>query len=107
MATLKYEIWETEPVANRRNIKNDYWINKTVERFNEFPYVSKNTSKKFAHMENNFSDNDTAFYKYNMIYVDKMTFKPKSVVWYKDVFEHLGKIEPRMENAFLFNKRLK
>jgi len=45
MAALKYEIWETEPVASRRDIKNDYWVNKAVERFNEFPHVSRNISK--------------------------------------------------------------
>jgi len=42
-----------------------------------------------------------------MKYIDKMIFKPKSVVWYKDVFEHLGKIEPRLENAFLFSPKVK
>lgn len=107
MAAMKYEIWETESIVSRNYMQNDYWFKNVIQRFDEFPLISKNIAEKFARMESDFSDSDSAYYKYNMMYADRMTFKPKSVVWYKDVFEHLNKITPRLENAFLFNKRLK
>lgn len=107
MAAIKYEIWETESIVKRNSMQDDYWLKNVIKRFDEFQLIPKKSAERFARMESDFSDSDNAYYKYNMHFVEKMTFKPKAVVWYKDVFEHLGKIEPRLENAFLFNKRLK
>lgn len=107
MATLKYEIWETEAVIKRNCLENDYWFRYLIERFNEFPIISAELSEKYAHMESDFSSKENAYYKYNKLYHNKMSFKPKQIVCAKDVFEHLNIIIPRIENAFLFNKRLK
>lgn len=107
MAAMKYEIWETESIVCRNDIQDDYWLNNVIQRLDEFPLISKNVAEKFAHMEFDLSDSDNSYYKYNMQFVEKMTFKPKSVVWYKDVFEHFERIKPYSKNAFLFNKRLK
>ena len=40
MATLKYEIWATEPIAKRKDIPDEYWMHFINERVNEWPGYS-------------------------------------------------------------------
>lgn len=82
LATLKWEIWETEAPLNRNNIsgnERDEYIN---ARLAEWPHFS-------------------------LEYIDGMIYKPKNCVSHNKVFSHLKNIKPTAKNAFLFNKRLK
>lgn len=81
MATLKWEIWETEK-ASRSKISGDEWEQYTARRFQEWPYFSSE-------------------------YIGRLVFKPKNVTEYFDAFDHLQSIRPNQRNAFLLNKRLK
>lgn len=51
LATLKWEIWESEPIYARKQIKSDEWDKYVKDRFKEWPY-------------------------FNMEYIDEMRFKP-------------------------------
>lgn len=51
LATLKWEIWESEPIYERKEIRSDEWDKYVRDRFKEWPY-------------------------FNMEYIDTMTFKP-------------------------------
>lgn len=82
LATLKWEIWETEPQLKRNELTGNEWIEYIKVRFEEWPY-------------------------FNIDYIDGMIYKPKNVVRYEDVFEHLNNVLPSMQNAFLWNKRLR
>lgn len=78
LATLKWEIWETER-QSRNNIPNDYWGIYVKNRFAEWNY-------------------------FNADYIDGMIYKPKNIFGCQDVFSHLDNIVPTKSNAFLFNK---
>ena len=52
LATLKWEIWETEPIKKRCDIRADEWNKYITRRFKEWSYFS-------------------------MDYINKLTFKPK------------------------------
>ena len=82
LATLKWEIWETELPLNRNNLLGNEWDEYINARLAEWPYFS-------------------------LEYIDGMIYKPKGNTNYYDVFAHLNTIHPTMQNAFLFNKRLK
>ena len=81
LATLKWEIWETEPLTKRCDIFGDEWDNYISDRFKEWPY-------------------------FNLEYIDGLIFKPKNVVEYRVAFGHLNNVSVNACNAFLFNKRL-
>lgn len=81
LATLKYEIWETEPQLQRKELQGDEWNRYIEERFKEWPY-------------------------FNLDYIANLVYKPKDVIDPADAFAHLSKIEPSLSTAFLFNKRL-
>ena len=80
IATLKWEIWETEPQVNRKNITGNEWEQYVQERFKEWPY-------------------------FNEEYIDGLVFKPKDVVNKEEVYEPIKKLVPSKQNAFLFDKR--
>lgn len=82
LATLKYEIWESEQPLNRNKLQGDEWDNYIKERLSEWPYFS-------------------------VKYIDDLTYQPKNITSFNDAFSHLTSINPTMQNAFLFNKRLK
>lgn len=82
MATLKYEIWESEPILNRSELVGDEWDNYIKDRLAEWPYFS-------------------------VKYIDDLTYHPKNITTPDDAFVHLNIICPTKQNAFLFNKRLK
>ena len=81
LATLKWEIWETEYV-NRHDIPDDYWDKYVERRFKEWPY-------------------------FNLQYIDRLIFKPKNIVESKDVYALTKKLVPSKDNAFLYNNSLK
>jgi lysophospholipid acyltransferase (LPLAT)-like uncharacterized protein len=81
LATLKYEIWESEPQVRRKDLQGHEWDEYVEERFKEWPY-------------------------FNLDYVDRLIYKPKNVVPAAVAFEHLSEIQPSRNTAFLFNKRL-
>ena len=81
MATLKWEIWETEKIS-RSEVCGDEWDKYIAARFQEWSY-------------------------FNMDYIYRLIFKPKDITTYTDAFAHLQSIDPDKANAFLFNKRLK
>lgn len=82
LAALKFEIWESEPMLNRKALTGNEWQEYVKARFSEWPYFS-------------------------VEYIDGMIYKPKGITAPQDAFAHLQNITPTMHNAFLFNKRLK
>lgn len=81
MATLKWEIWETES-QKRCELFGDEWNKYCKERFQEWPY-------------------------FDLKYVNRLVFKPKGIIENDEAFAHISCLEPNLNNAFLFNKRLK
>lgn len=82
LATLKWEIWETEPILKRNELLGNEWDDYIKARLGEWPYFS-------------------------LEYIDGMIYKPKNITSYNNVFAHLNTIKPTMKNCFLFNTRLK
>lgn len=82
LATLKWEIWETEPQLIREDIIGDEWTNYVSERFKEWPY-------------------------FNEEYIEGLIYKPKDFVNRQEVYGPVKKLVPNRNNAFLFDKRLK
>ena len=81
MATLKFQIWEKQGVFKREDIPEKY--------FSE--YV----------------EHQVSLWKFTYDLIQSKVFKPKSIIETNDAFAHLKEINPTMQNAFLFNKRLK
>lgn len=81
MATLKWEIWETEPQLKRNKLKGKEWDNYVETRLSEW--------------------------KFTLNHIEELTYKPKYIFQAKDVFAHLTRITPSHKTAFLFNKKLK
>lgn len=82
LATLKWEIWETEPQLKRNEISGSAWDEYIRDRLAEWPY-------------------------FDLDYIDGMIYKSKNIFTHEEVFAHLNTIHSRKQNAFLFNKRLK
>lgn len=81
LATLKWEIWETEQ-AKRTEIPENEWDNYIIERFKEWPY-------------------------FNLDYIDRLIYKPKNVTDRNEVYDFAKKLIPNKNNAFLYDKRSK
>ncbi len=73
LATLKYEIWETEPTT-RNKIEKDEWKKYVAKRFKEWPY-------------------------FNEEYIKSLIFKPKNVVTNEDVYESISKLPLNFDEA--------
>jgi hypothetical protein len=84
LATLKWEIWETEPMMKRDELTGTEWDEYVAERFKEWPY-------------------------FNEEYIEGLIYKPKGVTDPEEVYEPVKKLSltPKKENAFLLNKHLK
>lgn len=67
LATLKWEIWETEPQLKRKEIVGDEWEIYKTERFKEWPY-------------------------FNEEYIDGLIFKHKNVIESEKAFEDIKRI---------------
>ena len=84
LATLKWRIFESVGVWNRKDIPENY-------------------SKSF--MNGIINDNkDTSYIEQDVI--DTM-YRDRNFTTYEDAFAHLNEIKPIMQTAFLFNKRLR
>lgn len=81
LATLKWEIWETELPLIRSNLTGNEWNDYITERFKEWPY-------------------------FNEEYIAGLIYKPKDVVTREEVYGPVKKLVPNKNNAFLFDKRL-
>lgn len=79
LATLKYEIWETEK-SRRSCLREKEWEYYIEERFKEWPYFSLN-------------------------YIAGMIYKPKGIVTPDEAFQYLDNLIPCKENAFLIRKK--
>lgn len=80
-ATLKYEIWETEPLE-RAEITKSYWRDYVEKRLSEWPGSNEND-------------------------ILATTYKPKGITKNSEAFAHLQKLSVNHHTAFLFNKDLK
>lgn len=84
LATLKWRIFESVGIQNRSDIPGNY---------------------RQIFIDGIINDNkDTSYTEQDVI--DTM-FIDRNITAYEDVFSHLDDIGPTMQNAFLFNKRLK
>lgn len=79
LATLKWEIFESLSLINRKDIASNYWDNYTNILANEWPNVD------FKHEEKYIFDNE-------LLYSTEIAFN------------HLQNITPSLQTAFLFNK---
>ena len=84
LATLKWNIFETVGMNLRKDLPNNYLQ---------------------AFFDNIFLNNKTT--SYNKQDVINTMYHDKNITPIEDVFAHLNTIHPTMQNAFLFNKRLK
>lgn len=80
-ATLKWELWENEPLLERKLLKGDEWDEYVEERLKEWPY-------------------------FNEEYIHGMTYKPKNVYLPEEVFAPIRALEVKKDNAFLLDKRI-
>lgn len=78
LATLKWEIWETEPQLKRDELQSNMWDNYVNSRISEWNFTVE-------HIEN-------------------LIFKPKDVCVYTEVFAHIKNLIPSRKTAFLFNQ---
>lgn len=81
LATLKWEIWESRPLQGRSEIAESEWAEYLDARFKEWTY-------------------------FDLSYVDELVYRPKNIIPPREAFAHLKEIEPTIQNAFLWNKRL-
>ncbi len=82
LATLKWEIWDSMPQLDRKQIVGDEWDKYVSDRYSEWPY-------------------------FNDEYIADLIYKPKGIVTSEEVYSPVKKLVPKRENAFLFDKRIK
>lgn len=82
LASLSWEIYETEKPLIRKELNGDEWDKYIKARFEEWPY-------------------------FNEEYIKDLIFKPKDVAEHNEVYDKVKKLVPNKNNAFLFDKRLK
>lgn len=82
LASLSWDIYETEKLLKRDELNGDEWVKYIEDRFKEWPY-------------------------FNEEYINGLIYKPKNVVEHDEVYAPVKKLVPNKNNAFLFDKRLK
>lgn len=82
LATLKFEIWESEEQIKRREIIGDEWKRYVEKRFSEWTGFDED-------------------------YIEALIYRPKDVTSPYEAFSCFKNLIPKKENAFLFDKRLK
>lgn len=100
MATLKWEIWESEQKFDINTIPTGYWMNYQKSRFREWPYMTKKCIESFG-----VAFSDIEFVRYNLMHIEDLKFKPKDIISTQQAFAHLNKLTPSSNTAFLYNKR--
>lgn len=87
MATSAWKFYE-EQHAHRSDLDTAYWENNIAKRYAKYDRAKKDPVGV-------------------QLYESQFIYRPKLLATYKEVFTHLNMINPTMQNAFLFNKRLK
>lgn len=82
LATLKWEIWDSMPQIDRKQIIGNEWNEYIEQRYSEWPY-------------------------FNDEYIADLIYKPKGIITSEEVYAHVKKLVPNRKNAFLFDKRIK
>lgn len=82
MATLRWEIWSSQPTIRRSDIPADY------------------RKKYLLDIEQQMGGN------YTIEEIETTRFRGKDEIAQRDAFAHLEQLQPCRENAFLYNKRL-
>ena len=82
LATLKGEIWESYGIKNRNEFDGSEGEKYAQDRFKEWPYFSNE-------------------------YIKDLIYKPKNLTTNEEAFEHVKKLVPNKNNAFLFDKNNK
>ena len=80
MATLRYELWEAQPITHRSDLDNDYFKSILQSDVDEYPKLDLEYETSVVRKEYGES---------------------------AEAFEHLNAIKPNLQTAFLFDKRLK
>lgn len=78
LATLKWEIWETE-VVKRKEVDWADWEIYKKRRFSEWIHFDED-------------------------YIKTLIYQPKGIIEREEAFDYLNKLSPCLENAFLFHK---
>ena len=78
LATLKWEIWESEPILKRDELQADMWDCYVGSRIAEWNFTVE--------------------------HIESLIYKPKNIYVYSEVFSHLKNIIPSHKTAFLFKK---
>ena len=81
LAKLKWEILQHVSPLNRKDLTGNEWENYKQDRYKEWPY-------------------------FNDDYIAELVFKPKNLVTNEEAFDHVKKLTPNKNNAFLFDKRI-
>ena len=82
LATLKWEIWDSMPQIDRKQIIGNEWNEYIEQRYSEWPY-------------------------FNDEYIADLIYKPKGIITSEEVYAPVKKLVPNRKNAFLFDKRIK
>ncbi len=77
MATLKYEIWETETMLKRSELTGNEWEQYCEARFKEWPY-------------------------FNHKHIERLVYRPKGIISPEEAFAFWEKLIPSKANAFLW-----
>lgn len=75
LATLKWDIWESEEQIKRASITKEYWNAYVSDRLTEWDFKQQ--------------------------WIDEMIFKPKKITLPEEAFSFMDKLIPSRENAFL------
>ena len=61
LSTLKWEIWESEPLVKREDVAEKEWEDYIKKRLKEWPYFNKEYIKRLVYKPKNIVDNEEAF----------------------------------------------
>ncbi len=81
LATLKWSIWESEPLSNRADCTENEWESYIDDRLMEWPGFSRE-------------------------HISGLVYRSKSIIEPAEAYSFMEDVIPSHENAFLFDKRL-
>ena len=87
MATQVYELFEKQPVCERSSLPDDYWERELQNRCRGYKRARTDPQ---------------GFIRYEA----RAVYRSKGLTAPDEAFEHLSRLQPDRNNAFLFNKRL-
>ncbi len=86
MATLYWDLLEQQPESRRSDIRPNEQEIEIAERYADYPRARKDPEGVLK-------------------YETSLIYRPKGYVSHEEAFEHLEKIKPSKEKAFLFNRQ--